>query len=156
MYKKRQEALERQEREGQDKRRDGEDRDASGSPHGEQTQATFLRKLEEMHQQKIQSYIGKFEQKHENRREKTGLYKNKHVVQAVQRTETFFIKDLKEKIHSRYQVLREDFASKYERQPGPNFSTLTDEALHQSFTQDLRRDAGAAQALDPVGALKAW
>lgn len=61
--------------------------------------------LKEMHDAKIKQYIEDFEEKNLFRRETTQLYRNKHMVQQMQRTEKYFLQDLKEKVKAKHDAV---------------------------------------------------
>ena len=80
----------------------------------------------------MQGYVNEYHKKHEYRKDKNFLYKNKQIVQNVQKSEQFFIKDLKAKINSRYQALKDDFTQRYELKNGSLIVPPTDERSTQN------------------------
>lgn len=116
--KKRQREIQRKQQEHAEKlAQKANERDNSHSSQEDKQQAAYLKRLEE-HQQKMQRYVDQHQKKREYLQDKSFLYRNKRIIQKVEKSEQFFIKDLKEKINARYQTLKEDFAKRYELKKG--------------------------------------
>lgn len=79
--------------------------DQTGAPKKKKNNGILLRNRVSV----IQSASVNTNQKTENTREKNRLYRQKHEIQSVQRTEKYFIDDLKEQMSQKYENLKSSY-----------------------------------------------